>query len=132
MIDRKCNGYRLCLLILLLFVQCIYVHNIVMSAIPICPKCAINKKSGKSSCCVRGGAWFNKCGEPGDSKFDHTWFEGNRVCKYSHQHPAAAADQTIDSGTDEVNSAGTTIHENCGEIKKIFLFYFLFIIIEHM
>ena len=50
-----------------------------------CPKCATNvatnKESGTPSCCFRGGSWFGKCGNPGDSKFDHTWFEGIQMCK---------------------------------------------------
>ena len=39
------------------------------------------KKSGKLSCCTRGGAWYGNCGDPGDSRFDHTWFEGILSCK---------------------------------------------------
>ena len=46
-----------------------------------CPMCATLKKSGKSSCCGPGGAWFKNCGNPGDSKFGHTWFEGIEACK---------------------------------------------------
>ena len=46
-----------------------------------CSKCGTFAKSGKPSCCARGGAWFNKCGDPGDSNFDHTWFEGIQACK---------------------------------------------------
>ena len=46
-----------------------------------CPKCGKIKKSQKLSCCARGGAWFNKCGEEGDSNFDHTWAEGKAACK---------------------------------------------------
>ena len=46
-----------------------------------CPKCGIIKKSGKHSCCARGGAWFKNCGEVGDTKFDHTWTEGIQACK---------------------------------------------------
>ena len=46
-----------------------------------CPKCATIKKSGKLSCCARGGAWFQKCGDAGDSNFDHTWVEGIQACK---------------------------------------------------
>ena len=46
----------------------------------ICPKCGTNK-SGKLSCCARGGAWFQKCGDPGDSKFGHTWNEGIKACR---------------------------------------------------
>ena len=45
-----------------------------------CPTCGTIKKSGKLSCCARGGAWFKKCGDPGDN-FEYTWFEGMEACK---------------------------------------------------
>ena len=51
------------------------------SASPLCPKCGINAKSGKLSCCAPGGAWFKKCGGVGDASFDHTWTEGIQACK---------------------------------------------------
>ena len=47
----------------------------------VCPKCGSVKKSGKLSCCARGGAWFKNCGDGGDSNFDHTWVEGIEACK---------------------------------------------------
>ena len=46
-----------------------------------CPKCGTTKKSGKLSCCARGGAWFKNCGDAGDTKFDHTWAEGIQACQ---------------------------------------------------
>ena len=46
-----------------------------------CPKCGTTKKSGKRSCCAPGGAWFKKCGDAGDTQFDHTWAEGIQACK---------------------------------------------------
>ena len=49
--------------------------------IPACSKCGIIKKSGKSSCCSRGGSWFGKCGSAGDSNHEHTWSEGILACK---------------------------------------------------
>ena len=45
-----------------------------------CPKCGTTK-AGKLTCCVRGGSWFKKCGNPGDPKFEHTWAEGTESCK---------------------------------------------------
>ena len=45
-----------------------------------CRKCGTFKKSGKSSCCAPGGAWFNNCGNSGSSKFAHTWSEGMQAC----------------------------------------------------
>ena len=46
-----------------------------------CDECGTIKKSGKLSCCARGGAWFKNCGDVGDTKFDHTWIEGIQACK---------------------------------------------------
>ena len=37
---------------------------------PLCPNCGLNKKSGKGNCCVRGGSWFQNCGDEGDKNFD--------------------------------------------------------------
>ena len=45
-----------------------------------CSKCGPDK-SGKLSCCSRGGDWFKQCGKPGDKKYAHTWTEGVNACK---------------------------------------------------
>ena len=45
-----------------------------------CSKCGNTKTSGKLSCCARGGTWFKKCGDAGDTKFDHSWVEGIQAC----------------------------------------------------
>ena len=45
-----------------------------------CSKCGILKKSGKLSCCARGGDWFKNCGDISDSNFGHTWVEGIQAC----------------------------------------------------
>ena len=45
-----------------------------------CVKCGVIKKSGKRSCCARGGDWFKNCGHAGDTQFNHTWIEGVRAC----------------------------------------------------
>ena len=50
------------------------------SSIKECPTCAKMKKSGKLSCCARGGAWFNNCGDTDDKNFDYTWGEGIQSC----------------------------------------------------
>ena len=47
-----------------------------------CPKCGTVTKSGATSCCARGGAWFKNCGDVGDTRFGHTWTEGIRVCEH--------------------------------------------------
>ena len=45
-----------------------------------CAKCGTSKKSGKRSCCARGGAWFRNCGDGSDARFDHTWTDGIEAC----------------------------------------------------
>ena len=57
-----------------------------------CPVCGIMKTSNTDrkisamrSCCVRGGSWFKKCGDAGNSAFAHTWFEGFEACKGEFQ-----------------------------------------------
>ena len=57
---------------------------------PVCPKCGMFKTSGKLSCCARGGAWFDKCGENGDPSSHHTWAEGIEAC---NSFPAKAQAQ---------------------------------------
>ena len=56
---------------------------------PVCLKCGTIKKSGKASCCGRGGSWFANCGGAGNVKLGHTWYEGIRVCKALPQSSAA-------------------------------------------
>ena len=53
----------------------------MMTSSSVCDKCGITKKSGKITCCGRGGSWFDKCGGAGDTKVDHTWHEGLQACK---------------------------------------------------
>ena len=55
---------------------------------PACLKCGTIKKSGKASCCGRGGSWFENCGGAANVKHDHTWYEGIRVCKALPQSSA--------------------------------------------
>ena len=45
-----------------------------------CSKCGTLKKSGKLSCCARGGDWFKNCGDISDLNFGHTWVEGIQAC----------------------------------------------------
>merc|ERR1712232_1203086 len=47
-----------------------------------CPqnKCGYTNTQ-KPSCCAPGGAWFQNCGNDGDTNFDHTWAEGIQACK---------------------------------------------------
>ena len=60
---------------------------------PVCPKCGTIGKSGKSSCCGRGGSWFRNCGSAGNRKFRHTWSEGILTCKTRAQWKAVRSRQ---------------------------------------
>ena len=46
-----------------------------------CNECGTIQKSGKMSCCGRGGSWFGNCGNAGNAKFGHTFYQGIQVCK---------------------------------------------------
>ena len=94
----------------------------------LCLKCGSIKKSGKLSCCARGGAWFKKCGDAGDSKFDHTWFDGIQACtgvagKVQVQPYRTTIDHTrnpnenqiIISTAQSVYDADTKNSKNCSE-----------------
>ena len=48
---------------------------------PICHKCGTIGKSGKMSCCGRGGSWFRNCGGIGNTQLHHTWYEGIQACR---------------------------------------------------
>ena len=56
-----------------------------MPVVASCSKCGASKLSGKPSCCAFGGSWYGKCGDDGDTNFDHTWTEGVKACKASAQ-----------------------------------------------
>merc|ERR1712224_652194 len=58
-----------------------------------CPKCGTTEKSGKASCCGRGGSWYRNCGSAGNAKLDHTWHEGIKVCKARAQSKRAIGQQ---------------------------------------
>ena len=44
-----------------------------------CARCVATSE-GKPSCCVEGGSWYRRCGDPGDL-LEHTWTEGLEACK---------------------------------------------------
>lgn len=66
---------------------------ITTTIISVCPKCGTIGKSGKSSCCGRGGSWYKNCGNDGKSNVDHTWYEGIQTCKTLLQVKAVIAKQ---------------------------------------
>ena len=82
---------------------------------PVCLKCGTIAKSGKTSCCGRGGSWFNNCGRAGNANLRHTWYEGIHACKARSQtgiiigqQESAAQQKGIESSRvdSKVNSKG--------------------------
>ena len=65
----------------------------------VCSKCGTIGKSGKLSCCGRGGSWFRTCGSGGNSNLAHTWSEGIRACKPREQL-IGVQNSSFDSYTD--------------------------------
>ena len=120
-----------------------------------CSKCGIVKQSGKLSCCARGGAWFKKCGDVGDSNFDHTWVDGIQACKGFASSSSVESlsllmlryDQTNSQSqntsrspnvthhqeniypTTSMSDASTTDYEGCVELTKIIVCTILLFII---
>ena len=121
-------------------------------SVKACPKCGRIKKSGKLSCCARGGAWFNNCGDVRESKFHHTWVEGMQACKKivisnlinspalvmfhhestnghprktSHQHNKISPTESL-SDVDSMNS------EDCAELSKVVMCTFILFISLHL
>ena len=55
------------------------------TTVPACTRCGTIAKSGKRSCCGRGGSWFKNCGGISDTKRHHMWYEGIQACKARSQ-----------------------------------------------
>merc|ERR1712032_833458 len=53
--------------------------------VSVCQRCGTIAKSGKPSCCGRGGSWFKNCGGGGNTKHPHTWYDGIQACKARSQ-----------------------------------------------
>ena len=58
-----------------------------------CPRCGTIVKSGTSSCCGRGGAWFKTCGRASNTKHQRTWYEGIQACEARPQSNSAVGQQ---------------------------------------
>ena len=79
--------------------------------VSVCPICGTMAKSGKMSCCGRGGSWFKKCGGAGNAKLQHTWHEGIQACKARSQFKAVIAQElngAPQKDTDSSQGAGNT------------------------
>ena len=82
---------------------------------PSCPKCGIIEKSGKISCCGRGGSWFRNCGSAGNTKLHHTWYEGIQACKTRPQQS-----KTVIARQQGINSPHADDMTNYNEVVGVF------------
>ena len=89
------------------------------SSSEVCPQCGTNKKNGKRSCCASGGSWFNKCGDVGDSTFEHTWGEGLQACN-SVESPHAMLLSRKEAATHPLNTSSTALQRPTDQHANIF------------
>ena len=92
------------------FKQCAHTAATTRTIISVCYKCGIIKRSGKMSCCGRGGSWYGNCGSTGNTKLDHTWHEGLHACK-ARAHSKAVIGQQLNGDEQQKNdssNAGST------------------------
>ena len=85
---------------------------------PACLKCGIIKKSGKTSCCGRGGSWFGNCGGSGNAKLQHTWIEGILECRTRPQSKTAIGQQL--NATQEKGSGSSSDGAGMTNIESVF------------
>ena len=78
----------------------------------VCPKCGITGKSGKLSCCGRGGSWFGNCGSAGEAKLDHKWSEGVEACKAWSQSKIVVGQQVDGAGDESKHSFHDVVEVN--------------------
>ena len=78
----------------------------------VCPQCGTIAKTGKSSCCGRGGSWFRNCGSAGNAKLRHTWYEGIRACKTRSQLKTASGQQP--NAAQQLNYGSSTANSKVG------------------
>ena len=115
-----------------------------------CSKCGSMKKSGKLSCCARGGAWYGNCGDAWDSNVDHTWLEGMQACTGSslfsskaqvlirHEQLNATSEENglqqkiIDFTDDRTASVGTAKCKGFCSLLKVAIFMSIVGIVLHM
>ena len=81
----------------------------------VCPKCGIIHKSGKSSCCSRGGSWFGKCRGAGNANLGRTWYEGIQACRARRSQAVVgqqlqASEPNINVSSDEATIKVISVH----------------------
>ena len=94
-------------------------------AVSVCPRCGTIAKSGKPSCCGRGGSWFKNCGGGGNTKYPHTWYGGIQACRARSQSKRVMDKQLNAAQQKEAGSsqgAGMDTHKAVTMATKTFTF----------
>ena len=93
--------------------------------VSVCPKCGTIVKSGKRSCCGRGGSWFTNCGGADNTKLHHTWYEGIQTCE-ARSKSKTVIDQQLNfaeqKGTDSSQGADMLNYKVVVATTKTFTF----------
>ena len=84
---------------------------------PVCPKCSTSEKSGKRSCCARGGAWFQKCGAAG-SGAAHTFLEGLEACEETSRSPQRLPLQRRSTAKPFIAKRVSLVCPKCATLKR--------------
>jgi len=69
-----------------------------------CLTCGTIQKSGKLSCCARGGSWFGNCAATANAKVQHTWYEGIQTCKGRKSKTAVLAQQQSNASSGDAGN----------------------------
>ena len=93
--------------------------------VSVCSRCGTTVKSGKMSCCGRGGSWFKNCGGVGNMKYHHTWYEGIQACKTRSQSKTVIGNQQNGAQQEDTGSsegAGMTNYRAVIAATETFVF----------
>merc|ERR1712032_537276 len=85
----------------------------------VCATCVTIRKSGKMSCCGRGGSWFGTCGGADNTQIEHTWYEGIRTCKARRQSKAAMGQQLRTAQQQKLNESSNDTRVPINSISVI-------------
>ena len=78
----------------------------------VCLDCGTIQKSGKMSCCGRGGSWFGKCGSAENANLSHTWYEGIRACKARQFQAVPGEHLGVSQPESKISSYHTNVVKN--------------------
>merc|ERR1711937_803226 len=84
----------------------------MMTIRSLCSKCGTIERSGKVSCCGRGGSWYRNCGSASNAKVDHTWCDGIQACKERRQSRRAIGQHLKDAQQKGIDSSHGTRKAN--------------------